>query len=305
MRNFTLYDNDGNSYDITAKYSAFFYAVAGLGYEDDAQFQRVNERYKLLSKYRNQSKISGTIKFWQPNAEQTYFEFAQFCQNEPLIMRYAPKSGHKYDSGFDKAYVSRTGLYLPFKAIAYESYYRRGYVTKIDKTDVVGNCLEITIEFSALTPWYKVESDYNYGGESSPGKSYDYTYPYNYSGSVSNAVTINSDSRQQSPGKIIIMGGCTDPTWNHYLNGELKATGKVNAEILPNHKLVIDTTTIPYSIMEFDAQGNLVADLYQSSDFATQRFIRFEYGENVIRVSAVDSEVIGIGAEAEIQYATI
>lgn len=305
MRTFTLYDNDGNSYDITAKNSAFFYGIGGLGYEDDAKFQRIDERYKLLSKHRNQTKITGTVKFWQPNAEQTYFEFAQFCQNEPLILKYAPKTGAVNKSSFDKAYVDGTILYLPYETVTYENYYRRGYVTKIDKTDVIGNCLEVTIEFVAETPWYKLKSDFNYGGESVSGKTYDYTYPYTYSGSVSNQVKVTSDSRQQCPTRIIIMGGCTNPSWNHYLNGVLKATGKVNAEILPNHRLIIDTTTIPYSIKEFDANNNEVADLYQSSDFATQRFIRFEYGENVVTVSAIDSTVIGIGAEAEIEYATI
>lgn len=305
MRKYTLYDNDGRSYDVTVKGSAFLYGVGGLGYEDDATFQRINSRYKLLQKYRNQPKITGTVKFWQPNAEQTLFEFAQFCQNEPLFLKYSPQSGTTKKSSFDKAYVDKTTLYLPFESVKYENYYRRGYVTKIDKSDVLGNCLEVTIEFTAITPWYKVKSDYNYGGESVSGKKYNYEYPYVYTGSVSNQVTLISDSRQQSPTKITIMGPCTNPTWRHYVDGVLKESGKVIAEILPNHRLVIDTTVIPYSMIVYDAQNQEITDLYQSSDFETQRFVSLDYGENVITVSAEDVTVIGIGVEAEIEYATV
>jgi hypothetical protein len=305
MRIFTLYDKDGKSYDITSKEQAFFYGIAGLGYEDETEFQRIDERYKLLSKYRKQSEITGTIRFWQPEAEQKYFEFAQFCQNGPLTLRYAPDSGKVSQSDFDKAFVEGRALYLPYRTITYESYYRRGLVTLIDKTDVLGNCLEITIKFKAETPWFKVVREYNYGGQGITGKKYDYEYPYNYSGSVSNQITIESDSRQQSPCKIIIAGPCTNPSWNHYLNGVLQSTGKVLAEILPNHRLIIDTTTIPYSIKEVNALNQEVADLYQASDFDTQRFIRLGYGQNIITVAALDSVEIGIGAEAEIEYATV
>lgn len=305
MRKFTLYDYDGNSYDITAKGSAFFYGVGGLGYEDDATFLRIDERYKLLKKHKQQGKITGTIRFWQPDAEQAYFDFAQFCQNEVLTLSYSPKSGKISKSDFDSAFVQGNVLYLPYKTITYEKYYRRGYVTKIDKTDVIGNCLEITIEFTAETPWFKIKSEFNYGGQSESGKKYPYEYPYTYDGSVQNAITIESDSRKSSPCKLIIMGPCTNPSWNHYLNGVLQSTGGVTAEILPNHRLIIDTTTIPYSIKEVDVNNNEVADLYQSSDFDTERFIRLGYGENLISVAAIDTTEIGIGAEAEIEYATV
>ena len=101
------------------------------------------------------------------------------------------------------------------------------------------------------------------------------------------------------------MGPCTNPTWRHYVDGVLKESGKVIAEILPNHRLVIDTTVIPYSMKVYDSQNQAVTDLYQSSDFETQRFVSLDYGENIITVSAEDVTVIGIGVEAEIEYATV
>lgn len=277
MRTFTLIDNDGNTYDITAKNDLFFYGIDGLGFTQDSKFQRIEDRYALLEKYTAQGKIKGTIKFWQPGAERKYFEFAQFCQNEPIRMLYNPGHGE---------------------------FYRDGIVTKIERSDGLGNELEITLEFSAKTPWYKTISEYN-SGEVSGGKVYNYTYDYQYSSAVQGSVIIDSDSFQSSPVKIVILGPVVNPTWRHYLNNVLQTEGRLNGAILENNRLVIDTTTIPYSIKQFDGLGNLVADMYQQSDFSMGRFVRFGYGRNVVSVTAENVPIVSLGVEAQIEYATV
>lgn len=305
MRTFLLIDKNGTTYDITVKQSAFFYGVTGLGYEKETEFQRIKERYALLRKDFIQQKIVGTVRFWQPNAETDYFNFAQFCQNSPLKMIYNPQSGSIISSGVETAYVEGTTLYLPSKYLSYDNYYRDGYITKIEKSDGVGDSLTVTIEFTATTPWYKQISQYNLGGDSQGSKKYDYKYPYNYGGGVTNTVTVDSDSRQLSPVKVVIIGKATNPSWSHYVNGVLVSSGKVNGIVLPGHRLVIDTTSIPYSIKEFDMYGNYVADMYQQSDFETERFVRLQYGTNMISVSSEEENEIGIGVEAQIEYATV
>lgn len=277
MRTFKLFDNDGNSYDVTTKNDLFFYGVDGLGFEETTEFQRIEDRYALLNKYTAQTKIKGTLKFWQPDAEQKYFDFAQFCQNSPIRMEYNPKYG----------VFSRSGI-----------------ISKIERTDGTGNSLEITITFTAQTPWYKTITQYN-DGVITGGKVYDYEYDYTYSSSVINSVTIDSDSYQSSPVKIIIFGPAVNPTWRHYLNNVLQTSGKVNGSVLANHKLVIDTTSIPYSIKQFDMLGNLISDMYQQSDFATQRFVRFGRGRNTVTVTADNTTNLNVGVEAQIEYATV
>lgn len=305
MRTFSLIDKDGTSYIITVKDKAFFYGITGLGYEEETAFLRIKERFSLVSKKLTQQKIVGTVKFWQSGAEAEYFNFAQFCQNGPLRLRYAPKSGRRAKSSFEHGYVENRTLFLPYENVTYETYFRDGYITKIERSDGVGNCLEAVIEFTAETPWYKRIVEYNYGGQSIDGKKYDYTYSYHYSNSANNEVTIESDSWQQSPSKIIILGPVTDPIWRQYLNDELVTTGKINGSVLSGHRLVIDTTTIPYSILEYNSSGQVVADLYQSSDFSTDRFVRLGHGKNRITVSATDATAIGLGVEAQLEYATV
>lgn len=277
MRTFRLYDNDGNRYNLTSKDNLFFFNIDGLGFSQNAEFQRIEDRYALLNSYINQNKITGTIKFWQPQAELNYFNFAQFCQNQPIMMDYNNNYG---------------------------TYSRRGIITKIERSDGNGNPLEIKVEFTAETPWFKTVSEYN-SGTIIGGKVYDYTYDYTYSDSVINTVSIDSDSYQSSPVRLVIFGQAVNPTWRHYLNNVLVATGKVNGTVLANHRLIIDTTTIPYSIRQVDALGNQISDMYQQSDFSTSRFVRFGHGTNTVTFSADNTNILNVGVEAEIEYATI
>lgn len=277
MRTFRLYDNDGNRYNLTSPNNLFFYAVDGLGFTQETEFQRIEDRFALLDSHVAQGKIEGTIKFWQPEAELQYFNFAQFCQNKPITMDYNNNYG---------------------------TYSRKGIITKIVRGDGDGNELRIKAEFKALTPWYKTISQYNQGTIVG-GKVYDYTYDYTYSDSVINTVSIDSDSYQSSPVRLVIFGEAVNPSWRHYLNNVLVSSGKVNGTVLANHRLIIDTTSIPYSIKQVDMLGNVISDMYQQSDFSTQRFVRFGHGTNTVTFGADNTNILNVGVEAEIEYATI
>ena len=277
MRTFRLFDNDGNRYNITSKDHAFFYGIDGLGYAQETQFQRIEDRYALLDKHIAQNKIVGTIRFWQPGAELQYFNFAQFCQNGPIRMDYNP---------------------------GYGTYSRNGIITKIEKSDGNGESLTVKIEFSAQTPWYKNVSRYN-DGSITGGKVYNYTYDYTYLQSAKNTITIDSDSHQSSPVRLVVLGPAVNPSWRHYLNNVLVTSGKVNGTVLTNNRLIIDTTSIPYSIKQVNALGELVSDMYQQSDFSTNRFVRLGYGRNTVTFSADNTNTLTVGMEAQIEYATL
>lgn len=277
MRTFRLYDNDGNRYNLTSRDHLFFYAIDGLGFEQSAEFQRIEDRFALLESHIEQATIEGTIKFWQPEAELQYFNFAQFCQNQPIMMDYNNNYG---------------------------TYSRRGIITKIERGDGDGNELLIKIQFKAQTPWFKEIIEYNPGTESG-GKVYNYSYDYTYLKGGKNTITIDSDSYQSSPVKLVVIGPAINPSWRHYLNGELVTEGKINGIIGPDNHLIVDTTTIPYRIIQVDALGQLVSDLYQQSDFSTYRFVRFGHGRNTVTFSADESNILNVGVEAQIEYATI
>ena len=72
-----------------------------------------------------------------------------------------------------------------------------------------------------------------------------------------------------------------------------------------NRKVVIDTTTEPWSIKQFDNLGNLVSDMYQLSDFSTERFIQIKNGRNIISVTDDGADDVTLSVEAQIGYDTV
>lgn len=277
MRTFTLLDKDGASYNLTDQYTAFLYNVEGLGYSRKIEYQQIGDRYEATKDTLAQGIINGIIRFRQPDAYNEYFRFTQFCQNAPLRLIYTPGT-------------------TPF--------YRDGTITSITKTEGADGVLSCSVQFSASSPWYRTVYEYN-PGEISGGKVYSYEYSYVYSNNVAGTISIQNDSYLDSPTKITIYGPAENPTWRHYINNVLASTGKVTTTIESGNKLVIDTTTTPYSIKQFNLANELVSDVYQLSDFSTQRFVVFKNGRNTVSVSHDGSSILKLGVEARVEYASV
>lgn len=277
MRQFYLINATGATYDLNVSSVSILHSVAGLGYSDAVEYQRIGERFAAVTDNLDQGVITGVVKFSQPDAYQKYFDFVRFLQNKPLRLKVVTPVG---------------------------TFYRRGTATMVDKAETA--LLQCTVTFTATTPYYKVVARSN-DGTSSGGKIYDYTYDYIYADDIPGTINISSDSYADpgSPAKLTIFGPVTDPTWRHYVDGDLVATGAVHVTVPDGRKLVIDSTTIPYQIMQYDLQNNLVADDYQLSDFTTARFLRLRHGLNSVSVSQDGSAIPAIALEAEVEYASV
>lgn len=273
MRIFNLVNALGDTYELTERQNKFLHTVKGLGLSAATEYARIGSHFELLSYNAEQGKIQGTIKFWEP---REYFTFAKFCQHRPLHLEYTP---------------------------AEVTYRRDGAITKIVKDE--DDPLQSEVEFTCSTPFYQQVSEFNDGGTSAGGKQYDYEYSYTYTNSIAQSIIIRSESAAASPCRITIYGPCSNPTWRHYVDNTLVATGKVFAEIEQGRKLVIDTTVTPYQIRKLDLAGNVIVDLYQSSDFGTQRFINLQYGQNTISVSGDSADPIPLQVEGMIEYDTV
>lgn len=273
MRTFNLVNALGDTYMLTERQNRFLHTVKGLGLSAATEYARIGSHYELLSYNAEQGKIQGTVRFWQP---REYFNFAKFCQHRPLHLEYKPGD---------------------------VVYRRDGAITMIDKDE--SNPLQSEIEFTCSTPFYQLVSEYNDAGAGSGGKQYNYEYNYTYTNSVAQSIIIRSESAADSPCRITIYGPCVNPAWRHYVDNRLVATGKVFAEIEQGRKLVIDTTVVPYQLRKLDLAGNVIVDLYQSSDFGTERFINLQYGQNTISVSGDSADPIPLQVEAMIEYDTV
>lgn len=277
MRTFTLINNDGETYDLTAVGASFLHDVRGLGFERKTDYWQIATRFSPVKDVLAQQDIVGTIRFFQPNATRQYFSFIRFLSNTPLTLKYNPGIGE---------------------------YIRKGIITAVDKTDGASGALRAQVTFRCTTPWFRTVSAHS-GGETGGGKIYDYTYDYTYADFASQTVQIISDSYAECPLRLSIYGEAINPSWRHYANSELVATGRILATIEEGRELVVDNTQLPYRIEQLDALGNFVSDLYQRSDFATQRFISLRHGTNTIAVAHEGAGGLRMTVEAQIEYASV
>lgn len=277
LRIFKLRNANGIELDLTNIGELVLYDVEGLGYGTAPVMRRVGNHFSVLSDDLEQAEINGEVKFWQPGAYKSFLDFAQFCQVKPVTLIY------HHDAG---------------------EFFRDGIIRSITKAESGGAALKSQIVFMALTPYYKTIYKYN-EGSGTTGKKYTYRYPYRYGMSAAQSIIIDCDTNVESPVKIEIYGPAVNPVWRHYLNNVLQATGGVNATIEAGRKLVIDTTTIPYQIIQTDLSNQFVGDLYQQSVFSTERFIMLGEGQNVISVAQSGAEIIKLAVEARIEYAAV
>ena len=287
VRTFTLVNNNGISYNMQTR-KRFIVNPSGLGFEESTNYQNFGAHYTPIDEGLAQGVINASIVFVGASRSEIYnkfYEFAKFARCNPLTIQYTP---------------------------IFDTFFRSCRIAKLEKSEITKGALTVSVQLACITPWYKTKSDYNSGIVGS-GKQYalqenglyGYNYNYSYSDNISQSVTINNDGFEESPCKFVIYGYAVNPIWNHYVNGELFATGKADITVAANHKLVIDTTTIPYTMREFDMANNLIRDCYQLSDFSTERFIRLQPGKNRISLSHSGSNIVQVAINAQIEYAAV
>ncbi len=277
IRKFRIINREGAAYDLNSKQS-FFHKVAGLGFKDDTSFQKIGTDYYALEEIFSQGEITGSIFFYGKGAYSKYRDFTKFMRLTPLTLEYVTDDTYR----------------LPVR------------MTEIQKSELMdgGIGLDCEVVFRATGLFYRSVTKYSetvYVG----GKIYPYSYPYTYADVSANTLMIDSDSVADSPCRITIYGPCENPIWKHYVNNELYATGAYNGTLAADHRLVIDTTKVPYSITERGVSGEVIADRYQDCDFTTKRFILLQHGTNRISLSHDGLNAVDMMVEAKISYETV
>lgn len=277
MRKFKVVNGEGNTFELNGR-NAFFHSIGGLGYSDSTQYEQIGTDFIPLEEGFSQGEITGLIFFGGREAYKKYREFARFVRATPLTLIYE----------LDETYR------VPVRLI------------KISKSELIkgGAGLNCEVGFLATGMYYKpvtAHSDILHVG----GKIYPYEYAYSYSEVSLNTLIIESDSFAESPCRITIYGPAINPVWKHYVDNELVETGAFTGTIPADHKIVIDTTQIPYSIIEKGVSGETVADRYQMCDFTTERFFMLRHGTNRISVSHEGLNSLKMIVEGKISYETV
>lgn len=277
MRQFYLKNGNGAVYSFMDK-AHWLYEPKGLGLNLGDKYSQVGSNFIRTKPLTKPKEIEGTLVFTGENQYQDYHDFMSFAQIEPLVFIYNP-------------YGTEFQVNVSLESI------------KKEEIDYKTGFLMVELEFKRLTRWRRVIIQRNDG--LTEGKIYTYTYPYKYGSDVAQNVTIESDTAMESPCKITIIGTCENPVWRLYVNNELKLTGKLNASIASGQRVVIDTTQIPYSIKKYDNSNHFLADLYQDSDFSTDRFFFLEKGINRISIGHDGASTLELAVEAHLEYETV
>ena len=273
MRKFTLTNAIGQTWDLN-NIESFFHQPKGLGGERKITYAQIGNRFAETDEKLKQKSISGKIAF---SGYREYSKFAKFIQHRPLTLTYEIPDGR---------------------------YSMKVNVTKLTKTELETMGIVSDVVMEGLTTWYRQKFTENTVSKSG-GKIYPYTYAYTYLDATAGTLEFESESTEESPIRLVILGPCTNPSWIHRVNGVVVATGKVNETIGESMKLVVDTTSNPYKICEIGANGEETRDLYEKSDFSTERFLTAGYGRNVISAMHEGSEDIKIALEVQEEYAAI
>lgn len=122
-----------------------------------------------------------------------------------------------------------------------------------------------------------------------------------YKESGTESVTVESDSRIESGCHIEIKGRLVNPEWIQTVDGVEVCRGKINGTIQDEETLHIRTDMVPaWEIYKTDAAGNRT-DLYDLSDYSTDRFVMILKGTNTISCEGASSISVGGG----ISYASV
>ena len=275
MRQFYLENGSGNQYSLM-DVSHWLYEPKKLGAKFNSKYEQVGSDFIRTERVTKPDDITGKVMFTSDHYN-AYYDFQKFLAVEPLTFIYVSNETHK--------------VTVDLKEI------EKG---EIDKD---GN-LVCELKLKRISRWYKHITIYN-DGNVNAGKKYTHTYPYTYTDMEPETAIVQSDSGYSSPTKLTIFGPAVNPIWTQYLNNNIVASGKVTASIRSGRKLVVDCTTHPYSIKEYDSNNRMTNDLYEASDFETARFLFCEFGKNRIVVNHEGTNVLKVALEARLEYETV
>ena len=272
MREFFITNARGDQWNLNRKKS-FFHGIGGLGQEHRADYMQIGNQFIKLEDLLRQKNITGDICF---SGYDEFIKFSKFIQHKPLVLTYTAAESVNMEISIDK----------------------------LDKREIETGGLYCPVSIKGMSAWYRTVITGN-SDLISYGKRYSYAYDYRYADFASGSVEIESDSAVDGSVRLTIQGPCRNPSWTHYLNGNLMCTGKVNCSIPEGNRIIIDDTQIPFEIAEYNSIGEYVQDLYQESDFATKRFITLGFGNNLISFSHEGTTAISLIAEGRICYETV
>ena len=304
MRYFRITNSIGESVDVTSD-DTLLTNPEGLGIERDTTFRRVGNRFITVSSKPKQLPFSGKILFFGDDPYAQYKDTVRILSKGPLYLEYNP---------FGK--LTTSGLYdVP------DYYTKKCELSKLTKTELDNDygCLWSEIELIPLTPWYiivaqEVVAEDQNESVGNTNMKFPFTFPVKFSSTRPMQASFDFTTSTMTEGacRLRLKGPFENPVWHHYVGSREVSSGRIGTTknrcvVHAGEYLWVDNTTDPYRIFIGDEFGKtLIRDVYQLSDFSTERFITIQPGyRNDIVFSVESASHIDVRAEVYQYYESV
>lgn len=243
----------GAEYDLCHLDHAL-YSPDGLGFSKSHDSVQVGSAFALVEERLNQQTITGEMVF---KGYDKYTEFKNFISNGKLTLAYQPRNNDTW-------------------------YYRSCRVKDLKKGDISSTThrLHCNVDFLCFSQWYEPVIVENSLPELDENSLFPLTFPFTFEDRNINEIVIQNNSAERAPCKIAIAGACSNPRWELRTNGVLVADGKVGISLLSGEWLIVDANVESMRIVK--SVNGVETDVYQYSDFSTDRFIYAPSGKSVL-----------------------
>lgn len=267
-REFRLKNAIGQEFDLMRK-DAFFHAPDGLGMGITVTSSDLGDFYLKTDSKIDQKNITGEMIF----ADYSQFdEFAKFASYPPLTMQRRATKETEWESL--SCEVSKLNL------------------SEIQPTS---RRLICAVDFICYSPW-KAKTRYEISVTPPSENDYPHSYPHGYYSAASGSVSITNSGVYDAPLKITIDGACVNPHYSLRQNNTEIGQGTINVSVNAGDMLVINSNPEEAEICIYGEDGQKT-DVYQNSDFSTERFIYAPPGDSTLVCSHTGDDVLKIAVE--------
>lgn len=281
IRNFYFENEIGQRIDCQKiNGNLFFYNVSGLGYEEEIEYEQVDDNFIVNKRRMKQNQINGDLEFYN----MTYDEYCNFVD-------------------FILSASSLKLVYVPKKTIRTE-YYRDIDLFKIDKGEEDEyKTLVCPISMNATSLWYEAK-EVVYAIDTVDNElRWDFEWDAIFTAYDDRNITFENKGHVEAPFKLELDGEVINPIITILEgNKEVKQLDLTGLTINSGEKFVYDTKGPFQSIYKL-SQGEKI-NLF---NFLNPNFINFyklRKGESTIRLEA-ENEITSGKLTIYIQYKTV
>lgn len=281
IRNFYFQNEIGQRIDCQKiNGSLFFYNVSGLGYEEEIEYEQVDDNFIVNKRIMKQNQINGDLEFY----DMTYDEYCNFVN-------------------FILSASSLKLVYVPKKTIRTE-YYRDIDLFKIDKSEEDEyKTLVCPISMNATSLWYEAK-EVVYAIDTVDNElRWDFEWDAIFTAYDDRNITFKNKGHVEAPFKLELDGEVINPIITILEdNKEVKKLDLTGLTIKDEEKFVYDTKGPFQSIYKLSEGEKINLFNFLNPNFIN--FYKLRKGESTIRLEA-ENEITSGKLTIYIQYKTV